>query len=54
MENKKLYTGIVLAGGKGIRLGTDKGLIELNGRKLMEYAIEILSPFCNEHRFSRQ
>jgi molybdopterin-guanine dinucleotide biosynthesis protein A len=48
MENKKLYTGIVLAGGKGIRLGTDKGLIELNGRKLIEYAIEILSPFCNE------
>ncbi len=48
MENKKLYTGIVLAGGKCIRLGMDKGLIELNGRKLIEYAIEILSPFCNE------
>jgi molybdenum cofactor guanylyltransferase len=48
MENKRLYTGIILSGGKGVRLGMDKGLIELNGRKLIEYAIDILSPFCNE------
>ncbi len=48
MENKNLYTGIILAGGKGARLGMDKGLIMFRGRKLTEYAINILSPFCHE------
>ncbi|MEI7897388.1 MAG: molybdenum cofactor guanylyltransferase [bacterium] len=42
------YTGIILSGGKGTRVGRDKGLIELNGRKMVEYAIDILSPFCTE------
>ncbi len=48
MGNKNLYTGIILAGGKGVRLGMDKGLIGMHGRNLIEYAIDTLSPFCNE------
>ena len=30
---KKNITGIVLAGGKSSRMGTDKGMIMLNGEK---------------------
>ncbi len=37
-------TGVVLAGGKGRRMGgEDKGLLELNGRPLIAYALDALS-----------
>jgi molybdenum cofactor guanylyltransferase len=39
-------TGIILAGGKSSRIGSDKGLLELNGRKLVEIAIGNLSKLC--------
>lgn len=39
-------TGIVLAGGKSRRMGKEKGLIELNGKQLIQYAIEALEPIC--------
>lgn len=45
--NTKL-TGIILAGGKGIRLGRNKGMAELNGRHLIEYVIENLQQCCDE------
>ena len=48
MVSKDSYTGIILAGGKGVRLGMDKGLIGFRGRRLIEYSIDILTPFCNE------
>ncbi len=38
-------TGLVLAGGQGQRMGgRDKGLIELNGRLLVDYVIERFKP----------
>lgn len=38
-------TGVILAGGQGRRMGgRDKGLIELHGHLLIEYAIETLRP----------
>ena len=40
-------TGIILAGGKSSRFGSDKALFEFNGKKLVEYSIEKLSPICN-------
>lgn len=33
-------TGVILAGGKSRRMGTEKGLVEFMGRPLMEYALE--------------
>ena len=39
-------TGIILAGGKSRRMGKEKGLIELNGKLLIQYAIEVLEPIC--------
>jgi len=41
-------TGIILAGGKGIRLGMNKGLAKLGNRHLVEYVIENLSQVCSE------
>lgn len=38
-------TGIILAGGKGQRLGgIDKGLLNLHGKPLIEYAMAMLQP----------
>lgn len=38
-------TGVILAGGRGSRLGgVDKGLVRLRGRPLIEHAIDALRP----------
>lgn len=38
-----------MAGGRGRRTGgRDKGLIEFNGRALIEYSLEALKPWCQE------
>jgi len=39
-------TGIILAGGKSRRMGTDKALLEINKKKLLQHAIAFCSPFC--------
>jgi molybdenum cofactor guanylyltransferase len=41
-------TGIILAGGKSSRMGTDKALQELCGKPLISYAIHVLSSLCGE------
>lgn len=41
-------TGIILAGGKSSRMGTDKGLQQLCGKPLIYYAIQALSGLCNK------
>ena len=46
--DKNDLTGIVLAGGKSGRIGMDKGLMEWNGRMLVQYSIEALRPFCRQ------
>ncbi len=45
---KTNISGIILAGGKSSRMGTEKGLIPFRGKPMIEYAIEALSPFCNQ------
>jgi len=42
------FTGIILAGGKSSRMGTDKGLMDFNGKKLIGYPLALLSSFCSE------
>lgn len=42
------YTGIILAGGKSLRMGQDKGLVLLNSKPLITYAIEALKPLVSE------
>ncbi len=41
-------TGIVLSGGKSSRMKTDKGLVSVFGKALIQYTIDNLSPVCNE------
>lgn len=44
-NNDKTVTAVILAGGMARRMGgVDKGLIELNGRPMIEYIIEALKP----------
>lgn len=41
-------TGIVLAGGKSSRMGSDKSNMVLNGKTFIEYSIEALKPLCEK------
>ncbi len=41
-------TGIILAGGKSSRMGTDKGLIDISGSPMISHIIRIVSPLCNQ------
>lgn len=40
--------GLVLAGGRSTRMGTDKGLINWHGAPQREYVFRLLSEFCDE------
>jgi len=48
MINKKDITGIILAGGKSSRMGTDKGFLKLNSKPFIQYSIEALQPLVSE------
>ena len=44
-EQQRVTTAVILAGGMARRMGgQDKGLIEINGRPMIEYIIEALKP----------
>ena len=45
---KQEYTGIVLAGGRSTRMGSDKGLIPWNGATLVENAVGTLNSLCKK------
>lgn len=45
---KKKITGIILAGGKSSRMGSDKGIVNLNGKKFIEHILEAVLPNVNE------
>ncbi|PPD22456.1 MAG: molybdenum cofactor guanylyltransferase [Methylomonas sp.] len=49
MIERNKVSGVVLAGGRGRRMdGADKGLVMLNGRPLVRYAIDALVPLVDE------
>ncbi len=49
MKEKKNSTGIILAGGLSTRMnGTDKGLLTINGKPIIEILIGILKPVTDE------
>jgi molybdenum cofactor guanylyltransferase len=41
-------TGVILAGGKNSRMGLDKGMLEVNGRKIVERIMDVMKPQVNE------
>ncbi len=41
-------TGIILSGGQSTRMGTDKALIQINGKTLLENVIHICQPLCTQ------
>ncbi len=43
MSNRNI-TGIILAGGKSSRMGTDKGVLILNGKTIVAHIIDALKP----------
>jgi len=42
------WTGVVLAGGRSSRMGRDKAMMELDGRTLLDRALDILQPHVND------
>ena len=46
MIEPKDITGIILAGGKSSRFWSNKALSCLNGDTLLQYAVNLLQPFC--------
>ncbi|SFC43483.1 molybdenum cofactor guanylyltransferase [Algibacter lectus] len=48
MIDKTNITGIILAGGKSTRMGTDKGFLMLNGKSFMQHSIDALKPVASK------
>jgi len=48
MINQKDITGIILAGGKSSRMGTDKGFLMLNDKPFVQCSIDALKPLVSE------
>lgn len=48
MIDKKNITGIILAGGKSSRMGSDKGLLKLEYKTFVERVIEAMKPLVDE------
>ncbi|GAA3590666.1 molybdenum cofactor guanylyltransferase [Flavivirga amylovorans] len=48
MVDKKNITGIILAGGKSSRMGTDKGFLMLNKKPFIQHSIDALKPLVSE------
>jgi len=48
MEAKTNITGIILAGGKSSRMGTDKGFVMLDGHSFMSHIIKAVKPLVKD------
>lgn len=45
---KSGLTGIILSGGKSLRMGSEKGLILFKGKPMIEYSVSLLTQLCDE------
>lgn len=45
---KEEITGVILAGGKNSRMGTDKGLLQVDGKNIVERIVEALKPMVGD------
>jgi molybdopterin-guanine dinucleotide biosynthesis protein A len=41
-------TGIILSGGKSLRMGMDKGFLEIDGKPMIQYVIDHINPVCDQ------
>lgn len=48
MNDKKHITGIILAGGKSSRIGSDKGFLLLNEKTFIQHIIEAMQPLVKD------
>ncbi len=48
MNSKKHITGIILAGGKSSRMGTDKGFVMYKNKAFIQHIIEAIQPLVDE------
>jgi len=46
--NAEKITGVILAGGKNSRMGTDKGLLVVRGKKIIDRILDTLKPNVND------
>lgn len=47
MSNSNI-TGVILAGGKNSRMGSDKGMLEVEGKKIVDRIIDVMKPLVHE------
>lgn len=47
-NNLPFINGLVLAGGKSTRMGTDKEVMKWHGKEQRYYAADLLKPFCKD------
>jgi molybdopterin-guanine dinucleotide biosynthesis protein A len=53
-EAQPVLNGLVLAGGKSVRMGFDKGAVNWHGKEQRYYMADMLKPCCNEVFISRR
>lgn len=46
--NNSAITGVILAGGKNSRMGSDKGMLEVEGKKIVDRIIGVMKPLVRE------